>query len=633
VTRGAANTLVAIGPLPGNCTTSGPTKLVADGTPTNAGTVDNGTVDAFTSSANNFVFTWNRTDAFCAGSYTFELDLDHVNSAPAQTQTASTALQLQIDVTDNDTTPHVTTTSLPPGIVGVTYSNTLTADGGVGALTWSSSGLLPPGITLISSTGTLSGTPTAPGNYSFTVTVMDSASPNKNSGSQTLTVAVAGPAQTASTLSVLVNGAAAPPTVVAYVAKGSWSAGNGAPPAPPGGGTGISAINIEGTVIPANTPAIPTVGIVNSCASNSLTGTTVCTANNNAVYLISGTTLSGTLTSGAGSFQLSFQGGSCTTCGVVMDSVHNQALIAVGTNATSIGGFQFLNLGGASPTLGSVFSSAAPTNTAANISPSVMLDPTRSTLHPAGNTSYGSGAVVLSAGESGNFEIVAGTTPATPAFFENLISGLGPNPPSGPAYLPESSGEDTSTGIALAPVENANPSQVYIADLTQAAFTPGSPGSWTTPGWQILPLSESSNLSATGAAGIAIAQGNTHAGVITGEVGGSAITAILLPSTSGTGTPGITDWVTCTIPAPSALQPNFAMGYDPHTVTAYQSPTTNHAMALIADSSGTNQGPGYLAVVDLTMMLSPNNVARTGPGHACASGTLPSGVVRFIQVP
>ena len=56
-----------------------------------------------------------------------------------------------------------------------------------------------------------------------------------------------------------------------------------------------------------------------------------------------------------------------------------------------------------------------------------------------------------------------------------------------------------------------------------------------------------SSLSA-GPTGIAVAQG-THLGIVSGEFGGDAITAIRLPATSGSGTPAIQDWVTCSIPA------------------------------------------------------------------------------------
>ena len=62
----------------------------------------------------------------------------------------------------------------PAGEVSIVYNDALTATGGTGALAWSvSSGTLPPGLTLNSSTGVLSGTPTAGGGYAFTVKITD----------------------------------------------------------------------------------------------------------------------------------------------------------------------------------------------------------------------------------------------------------------------------------------------------------------------------------------------------------------------------------------------------------------------------------------------------------------------------
>jgi large repetitive protein len=64
----------------------------------------------------------------------------------------------------------------PGGEVNVAYSDQLTVTGGTSPFTWStSSGSLPPGITLGASTGLLAGTPTTAGTYSFTVKVTDSA--------------------------------------------------------------------------------------------------------------------------------------------------------------------------------------------------------------------------------------------------------------------------------------------------------------------------------------------------------------------------------------------------------------------------------------------------------------------------
>jgi hypothetical protein len=130
---------------------------------------------------------------------------------------------------------------------------------------------------------------------------------------------------------------------------------------------------------------------------------------------------------------------------------------------------------------------------------------------------------------------------------------------------PDSSGEDCSTGIALAPGEFSSPSQVFLADLTKATLTPGTPGTWTAPS-QVQALSES--VLSAGASGIAVAQG-THIGIVSGEFGGNTITAIKLPATSGSGTPAIVDWVTCSIPAFGTPPVAFSNGLDPHTVTAY----------------------------------------------------------------
>ena len=82
-----------------------------------------------------------------------------------------------------NTGPSLTFAAPPPGEVSVAYRDALTATGGTGALTWSvSSGTLPPGLTLNSATGVLSGTPTAGGSFTFTVTVTDTAGGTASKG-------------------------------------------------------------------------------------------------------------------------------------------------------------------------------------------------------------------------------------------------------------------------------------------------------------------------------------------------------------------------------------------------------------------------------------------------------------------
>jgi hypothetical protein len=409
-----------------------------------------------------------------------------------------------------------------------------------------------------------------------------------------------GSCQPSGSLSVLVQGS----NVTSYVPKGRWSNPSFSFPQL----TGVSVVNIEGSSV---TPTlIPTANIANSCASNSVTAVTVCTANNTDVYLLTGTTLNSTLTSG-GFGSIGFSGGSCTSCGVAMDAIRNKAVIGLslggGLGFPEAAGFQFLDLG-TTPAFETAFASPA-----LSISEGLLLDPIHNLL--------------LSANEDNDYEIANVTTSASPSFFENPVSNVAST--SGPGEL-DSSAEECQTQIALAPAEFTRPSAVFIADLSQATYTPGTPaGTWSAPS-QVQILSESV-LPCSGASGIAVAQG-THTGVISDEFcsgtsGGfigtaSNITAIALPSTSGSGTPAITDWVTCAIPTP------FAVGFDPHTVTAYQSPATGDAVAVIANGNATQ-----VAVVDLTKMLNTTIVPRTVGGHACGSGTLPSTVVSFVSVP
>jgi len=74
-------------------------------------------------------------------------------------------------------TVQITTSSLPPGTVGASYSAGLDATGGDGQYAWRvESGVLPSGLTLASalsmnSGGTISGIPTQPGTFEFTVMV------------------------------------------------------------------------------------------------------------------------------------------------------------------------------------------------------------------------------------------------------------------------------------------------------------------------------------------------------------------------------------------------------------------------------------------------------------------------------
>lgn len=93
-------------------------------------------------------------------------------------------------VTINDTVS-ITTTSLPDWTLGEAYNETVETTGGTAPLTFSlTTGTLPDGLLLNSSTGAITGTPTTAGTSSFTVQVLDTAGATDT---QAYTIVINGP--------------------------------------------------------------------------------------------------------------------------------------------------------------------------------------------------------------------------------------------------------------------------------------------------------------------------------------------------------------------------------------------------------------------------------------------------------
>jgi uncharacterized repeat protein (TIGR03803 family) len=88
------------------------------------------------------------------------------------------------------TPPQITTGALASGVTRSPYSTKLTELGGVAPFTWSTvSGALPAGLLLDQSSGTISGTPTAVGSFSFTVQLTNSeATPKTATAALNITV-------------------------------------------------------------------------------------------------------------------------------------------------------------------------------------------------------------------------------------------------------------------------------------------------------------------------------------------------------------------------------------------------------------------------------------------------------------
>lgn len=186
-----------------------------------------------TSAANEYLFAWAAdewTNPSCSnptsgwsntvstsGGATFCL-LDRTTSATGSYQvtvTPSAAFNYAMEIAGfkaasgtSTSTPlpapaalTVSTTALPAGTVGAAYSATLVAAGGVSPYAWSS-GALPAGL-ILSSGGTISGTPTVAGTQMVSLGVKDSAG-TVTSASVALTINGAGlPSRPATTYSLL----------------------------------------------------------------------------------------------------------------------------------------------------------------------------------------------------------------------------------------------------------------------------------------------------------------------------------------------------------------------------------------------------------------------------------------------
>lgn len=130
----------------------------------------------------------------------------------------------------------ITTASpLPGGTVGTSYSQTLTATGGIAPYTWSvTGGSLPGGISLGSSTGTLAGTPTSAATSTFTVQVTDSTGAN-TSKPFSLTIGSGGGALSITIASTLPSGTIGTQYLETLTASGgstpyTWTVTGGALP-------------------------------------------------------------------------------------------------------------------------------------------------------------------------------------------------------------------------------------------------------------------------------------------------------------------------------------------------------------------------------------------------------------------
>ena len=160
-----------------------------------SGATVSGTVSVTTSVSSNTTSVQFMVDGTNSGaavtSAPFRLSLNtktlsngsHSLTATASNSAAQTATSSAIAIIVNNPLLSIVTTSFANGTLQVTYSATLQASGGTSPYTWSVlSGQLPTGLSLSPSSGTISGTPTAAGSFSFTIQAKDSTGATTSAG-------------------------------------------------------------------------------------------------------------------------------------------------------------------------------------------------------------------------------------------------------------------------------------------------------------------------------------------------------------------------------------------------------------------------------------------------------------------
>jgi hypothetical protein len=172
-------------------TLNGPSTLAAvTGTPLSA---------TFTATGGTPPYTWQLPTGALPPGVSLNPSTGAITGTPAAagtytvmvqvTDSASKTAQKSLTITVAAPPVTITTGAMPAATKGAAFSQQLTAMGGKPPYTWAvTTGALPAGLSLVATTGVISGSPSAIGDFGFTVTATDA---DSHTASKALTITVA----------------------------------------------------------------------------------------------------------------------------------------------------------------------------------------------------------------------------------------------------------------------------------------------------------------------------------------------------------------------------------------------------------------------------------------------------------
>ncbi len=525
-------------------------------------------------------------------------------STPTATATATPTATATATVT---LTPTATTTATSTATRTATATATATAT--PTATATATVTLTPTATTTATSTTTTTPTATNSATPTATATAQGSGAISKNS---------------ANAPGIIITGK----TVTAYVPYGSISNAT----------TTAAQVVIENGASPLPSPALIATDRVLSCTPAE-SGETVCAGQGGTVDLIPADGSPVQIVTPSTPFTVNeYAGGDCVNCGALVDDMLGLGIIANGN------GYLSLNLAD-----GSFNPIISTTNNAGENEP-VGVDFGYDVVHhKILSANYDVNVAMNFASSPPHFQVIDISTPATPvlydlandqAFFVSSSRTCATDS-NGPVFndvLPEVTAIDTSTDIAYVTFHtpsscfNNPPNDIALFDMSQATFTLGSGStnnSWDTAGKNIQSLAD---LGVNGIDPISV-EPNNHVAMVAG--GSTAFGALQLPSTSGSGTPAIVDYV-------GANMPNDPTGVawtgwsQPSGLATYVSPNTYRPYGVMLNSPAGGK-PTFLAIVDIEALLAaPRDNGMNGSVHMVAAdgiNLVTEGIVRFVPLP